>query len=137
MLPKPYSNKSPHITFPPLPSPITLSYLFGHGMRRNILHGIPHAPNPVRLRIRNLHRKFILNGHDDLDGIQGIQTKIFAEFGSGADLGRVDFVKVFDDGEDSFLDFGGGEEGLFFVVVVVVVVGDGNLDMEWMYKRMM
>jgi hypothetical protein len=80
-------------------------------MTGHIFHRITHTRNPIRLGIGNFNGKFIFNGHYHLYGIEGVQTKIFAKLGGGANFGWVDLVKVFNDGEDAFLDFGGGEEG--------------------------
>ena len=81
-------------------------------MSSHILHSISHTRNPISLRIRNLNGKFIFNGHHNLHGIEGIQSQIIPEFGGGGYFGGVDFVKVFNDVDDSFLDFGGVEECL-------------------------
>jgi hypothetical protein len=102
----------PHCYTTPQTLITTHKSLFGHGMSSHILHCIPHAGNPIGLCIRNFNGKFILNGHHNLHGIKGIQSQVISEFGGGGYFRGVNFVKVFDNGDDSFLDFGRVKECL-------------------------
>ncbi len=81
-------------------------------MSSHIFDGICHTGDPISFGIGNFNGKFILNGHYDLHGIEGVQSQIIGEFGRGGHFSWVDFVEIFDDGDDSFLHFGGVEEGL-------------------------
>lgn len=81
-------------------------------MRRDVLHRIGHAPDPVGLGVGDLDGELVLDRHDDLHGVEGVEAEVVAEFGGGLDLGGVDLVEVLDGGDDALLDLGGGEEGL-------------------------
>lgn len=56
--------------------------------------------------IRNFNPKFLLNRHDNLHNIQGIQTEVTGECGSGLESGISgdDLVESFEDIEDTVLD---------------------------------
>lgn len=40
----------------------------------------------VGVLVGNLDAELLLNGHDDLDGIQGVETQVVGEVRSGLDL---------------------------------------------------
>lgn len=88
------------------------AYLLGHGVGRNVLNGILDAGNLIGLGVGNFNGKLILDGHNDLDGIQRIQTQIVGKLGRGGDLGGVDLVEVLHDGDDAIGNLGGVDEGL-------------------------
>lgn len=48
-------------------------------MVRDVVNSIRDGKNLVSLRIRDLDAELLLNGHDDLDGIQGVQVQILLE----------------------------------------------------------
>ena len=82
-----------------------LLHLLCHGMSRNILGSILDTQNLIRLRIRNFNSEFIFNGHDNLNGIEGIKSEIICKFSSGGDLCWVYLIKVLDNGYDAIGDF--------------------------------
>lgn len=81
-------------------------------MGGNVLHGVLDASDPVGLGVGDLDRELVLDGHDDLYGVEGIEAEIVAELRRRLDLRGVDLVEVLDHGEDTFLNLRGGEEGL-------------------------
>ena len=81
-------------------------------MGRNVLNGVLDAGNLIGLGVGNFNGKLILDGHDDLDGIQRIKAQIVGELGRGSDLGGVNLVKVLHDGDDAVGNLSGVDEGL-------------------------
>jgi len=86
--------------------------LLGHRMGRNVLDSVLNAGNLIGFGVGNFNGKFVLNGHYDLNGIEGVKTKIISEFRRGGNLGRVDLIKVFDDCDDAVCNLAGVDEGL-------------------------
>lgn len=84
--------------------------LLGHGMGRNVFNGVGNAGNLIGLSVGDLDGELILNGHDDLDGVEGVETKVVGELAGGANLGGFDLVKVFHDGDDTVGDLPGVNE---------------------------
>ncbi len=81
-------------------------------MSRNVFGGILNTHNLIRLRVGNLNGEFVLDGHDDFDGVEGVESEVFGECCGGCYLGRVDFVEVLDYGDDAVGDFRSVDEGL-------------------------
>ena len=81
-------------------------------MGRNVLNGVLDAGNLIGLGVGNFNGKLILDGHNDLDGIQRIKAQIVSELGRGSDLGGVNLVKVLHDGDDAVGNLSGVDEGL-------------------------
>lgn len=42
--------------------------------------------NRVGVLVGDLDAEFLLNGHDDFDGIEGVETEVIGEVGDGLDL---------------------------------------------------
>ena len=99
---------------PPILIMILRATLLGHRMSGHIFDSITHTRNSISLSIGNFNSKFVFNSHHNLHSIKRIQTQVISEFGGGRYFGGVNFIKVFDYGDDSFLDFGGVKERLDF-----------------------
>jgi len=78
----------------------------------NVLHGILDTGNLIGLGVWNFNGKLILDGHNDLDGIQRIKAQIVGKLGPGGDFGGIDLVKVLNDGNDAIGDLGRVDKGL-------------------------
>ena len=81
-------------------------------MSRNVFRGILNTHNLISLRIGNLNGEFILDGHDDLHGVEGVESEVIGECCGGCYLAGIDFVVVLDDGDDAVGDFRCVDEGL-------------------------
>ena len=78
----------------------------------NIVHSSLHGGNLLRLVIGNLDLESFLNGHDELDGIEGIGSEVRCEGGVWLDGCLVAAELLDDDLLDAVLDLaeeGGGE----------------------------
>lgn len=63
------------------------------------------------LIVGDLEAKFFLKGHDDLDGVQAVQSKVLLEMRIRRHLGGLDLLEVLDDGDDAVGDLALVEEG--------------------------
>jgi hypothetical protein len=52
----------------------------------DVLNSLCGALDFVSFLVRNFNREFFLNGHDDFDGVQAVETKVVGEGGVQGDL---------------------------------------------------
>jgi hypothetical protein len=43
----------------------------------------------IGVLVGDLDAEFLLDGHDDLDGVEAVETEVIGEVGGGLDVGRV------------------------------------------------
>lgn len=84
-------------------------------MGGNVFNGIRDTGHLVGFLIGNFNGEFVLNSHDNFHDIQTIQSQVVGKLDGGIDLGRINLIKVFDDGNNAIQDFGGVQKGLFVV----------------------
>lgn len=68
-------------------------YLFRHRVSCNIGNGIRYRMNFVGLAVRDLDTELLLDGHDHLHGVQGVQVQVVLEVGTGANFFAVDLER--------------------------------------------
>jgi hypothetical protein len=77
----------PHTTTTPaLTSPDRTAFLVRIRLSKDICHCLIDAVDSVRLLVRDLNAKFLLNCHDDFHRIQAIQTEVVPEMRVWSDL---------------------------------------------------
>jgi hypothetical protein len=81
-------------------------------MRSDVFDRFLDGRNLVSLGIGNLNGKFILNGHDNLDNIQRVQTQIISEFDCWVDLVGIDLIEILDDIDDTLCHVSGIQKSL-------------------------
>lgn len=54
----------------------------------DVLNSLSGALDFVSFLVRNFNREFFLNGHDDFDGVQAVETEVVGEGGVQGDLSK-------------------------------------------------
>jgi hypothetical protein len=82
-----------------------MSRLVGIGLVQDVLDSLVDGVDGVGILVRDLNAEFLLNGHDDLDGVEAVKAEVVGEVGSGLDVGGVvDLVKTGQQANDAALD---------------------------------
>jgi hypothetical protein len=69
-----------------LSSTAVLLCLLGHGVLRDVVDRVGDARDAVGVGVGDLDRKLLLERHDELDDVQGVQAEVLLEAGGGGDL---------------------------------------------------
>lgn len=85
--------------------------LLGRWRVENVLDGGAGGENLVSLSIGDLNAKLLLKGHDELDGVEAVETEVIAEVDSRCYLGGIDLAERLDDVQDALLDLGAVKAG--------------------------
>ena len=68
--------------------------LVGIGLVQDVGDGLLDGVDAIGVLVGDLDAEFLLDGHDDLDGVEAVETEVIGEVGGGLDVGRVvDLVK--------------------------------------------
>lgn len=75
--------------------------LLGHGVLGNVLDGVRDGLDLLGIVVRNVKDELLLEGHDNLNNIEGVEAEVVHEVGLGGDLGGINLLEVLDDLEDA------------------------------------
>ena len=88
--------------------------LLGHGVLGDVLDGVGDGLDLLGIVIRDVKDELLLEGHDDLNDVKGVETEVIDEVGLVGNLASVNLLEVLHDLKDT------GED-----VVLVEHVGAG------------
>lgn len=75
------------------------------GLAEDVLDSLVDRVDGVSVLVGDLDAELLLDGHDDLDGVEAVETEVVGEVGGGLDVGRVvDFVKAGQQAHDAALN---------------------------------
>lgn len=77
------------------------SRLLGHGVLGNVLDGIGDGLDLLGIVVGDIEDELLLEGHNNLNDIEGVETEVVDEVGLSGDLGGIDLLEVLDDLEDT------------------------------------
>lgn len=79
--------------------------LVGVGLVQDVLDSLLDGVDGVGVLVGDLNAEFLLNGHDDLNGVERVKTEVVGEVSGGTDVGNiVDLVKTLQQAHNSALD---------------------------------
>lgn len=82
-----------------------LNRLGGVGLVQDVLNSLVNGVDGVGVLVGDLNAEFLLDGHDDLDGVKRVETEVVGEVSGGLDVGNiVDLIKALQQAHNSALD---------------------------------
>jgi hypothetical protein len=82
-----------------------LNRLVGVGLVQDVLNSLVDGVDRVGILVGDLNAEFLLDGHDDLDGVKRVEAEVVGEVSGGLDVGDiVDLIKALQQAHNSALD---------------------------------
>lgn len=99
--------------------------LVGIGLAEDVLNGLVDGVDGVGVLVGDLNAEFLLNGHDDLNGVEAVEAEVVGEVSGGLDVGSiVDLVETLEQANDAALDL------LLLQATASAVHADGNNSLD-------